>query len=236
MEGTKPDSVTKPEEASDVKACLRSVLSDIKKAEEARGGEKKVQLVAVSKKKANNFILEAYDEGQRVFGENYVKELVTKSTELPEDIQWHMIGHLQSNKAKQVANIKNITVESVDTVTLAEKLDAAREKTGFAPIPVYVQVNTGDYPTKSGISGAAIDGIKEIVETVRRSKHLEMVGLMTIGRIGGGSEDFEMLRHIRDTIDPVLKLSMGMSEDFELAIKEGADIVRVGSRIFGARL
>lgn len=199
-----------------------------------------VQLVAVSKTKPVALVRAAYDAGQRLFGENYVQELVTKHTELPSDIAWHFIGPLQSNKAKLLLSVPNLAVvESVDREKTATALEKAAAASRTIPLDVMVQVNTSGEASKSG--AAPGDGTVQLARCVTQMQHLKLVGLMTIGA-PGDTNAFTVLAQQRDMVAEALsypseslKLSMGMSGDFEEAIKLGSNSVRVGSTIFGAR-
>ena len=213
-----------------------------------------VRLVAVSKKKDASYVQAAYDAGQRHFGENYVQELIEKSKELEslEEIRWRFIGHLQSNKANQlVKQCVNLScVETVDSEKLANSLqkacvNAERKDT----LDVMVQVNTSGEESKSGVQpGEEADGLAKYI--FKECPGLRLVGFMTIGMpdySGARMEDFERLQACRDTFlktcgapsdgDNAMKLelSMGMSSDYEMAIRSGSDSVRLGTSIFGAR-
>ncbi|KAL1923703.1 uncharacterized protein VTP21DRAFT_8683 [Calcarisporiella thermophila] len=203
---------------------------------------KEARLVAVSKYKPVTDIIYAYEAGQRHFGENYVQELVEKATELPNDIQWHFIGHLQSNKCKTLAAIPNLwAVETIDSKKKADTLNkacAARED----PLRVFIQVNTSNEESKGGIKpDESIDVARHIIENCPK---LELTGLMTIGAAdhdpaNGPNPDFKCLADCKNSVEQTLKieleLSMGMSDDFEHALEMGSTNVRVGSTIFGAR-
>jgi pyridoxal phosphate enzyme (YggS family) len=222
-------------------------------------GRSPPRLVAVSKLQPVAAILAAYAQGCRHFGENYVQELLEKAPQCPQDIAWHFIGQLQSNKAKAlVVGVPNLwAVESVDSAKLAqllEKAAAARGSSeaaggggGAAPaapaqqLGVFVQVNTSGEEQKGGVSpgeGAAL--ARYIIE---QCPHLQLRGLMTIGKLGEvASVYFERLVAEREAValalgvaPATLELSMGMSGDFELATEMGSTNVRVGSAIFGAR-
>lgn len=225
-----------------VATALHTVQARISALQNARNC-KDVQLVAVSKTKPNALVQAAYDAGQRHFGENYVQEVVQKAGELPNDILWHFIGPLQSNKAKLLASVENLhVVESIDRVKTAMVLDKAVAASGRAhPLDVMVQVNTSDEESKSGCAcGEAV----EVAQAVAGCERLRLVGLMTIGA-PDDSEEPEAFRRLVTERDAVaaalgrdsgsLSLSMGMSNDFEAAIRMGSNSVRVGSTIFGAR-
>ncbi|CDF40659.1 probable proline synthetase associated protein [Chondrus crispus] len=202
------------------------------------------ELVAVSKTKPVELLLEAYEAGQRSFGENYVQEIVAKSPQLPSDIKWHFIGGLQSNKAKVLAGVPNLyMVESVDRQKTATALNKAFAAVGRAEkLKVMVQVNTSGEESKSGCQPGETAQLAKFVDT--ECDNLELVGLMTIGAFDTSDEPeaFKILATERDAVAEVveraastLTLSMGMSADFEAAIRMGSDSVRVGSTIFGAR-
>ncbi|GBG25707.1 Pyridoxal phosphate homeostasis protein [Hondaea fermentalgiana] len=223
-------------------AALRSVRGRIA---ELCGqlGRAEPTLVAVSKTKPNAMVQEAYDAGQRHFGENYVQELVGKAPDLPSDIKWHFIGMLQSNKAKQIASLPNIyIVESVHSQKLANALNKHVPEDRKEKLRVLVQVNTSGEDSKSGIEP---DGcVKLVTHVIEECDKLQFAGLMTIGRLGDVSpECFDLLNKCKQDVlaahpqlaDQPFEMSMGMSGDFELAIEHGSTSVRVGSSIFGAR-
>lgn len=191
-----------------------------------------VQLVAVSKRHPPEAIREAYALGQRVFGENYVQEMVDKADALAdlEDLRWHFIGHLQRNKAKHVARVHAL-VETVDTPRLAAELAKRAEGT----LPVLAQVNVGAEDQKSG---CAIEELPALIDAIRSHDALALRGLMTIPPFGRDPEQtrphFVKLRELA-AAHGLREVSMGMSADLEVAIEEGATIVRVGTAIFGPR-
>mmetsp|Transcript_62116 Transcript_62116/g.173492 ORF Transcript_62116/g.173492 Transcript_62116/m.173492 type:complete len:243 (+) Transcript_62116:71-799(+) len=205
-----------------------------------------VRLVAVSKTKPVEMLKEAYDAGHRHFGENYVQELVDKTPLMPEDTQWHFIGHLQSNKVAML--LKGCpTLSCLETID-SEKLARAVDKSWSSLYPerklrVMIQVNTSSEDTKNGVEASEVAELARTIATELTG--LELVGLMTIGApdySGCRTEDFESLHKCRAEaaaatgVDPMtLELSMGMSADFENAVREGSTSVRVGSSIFGAR-
>ncbi len=200
-----------------------------------------VRLIAVSKMKPSSCIRALYDAGHRDFGENYVQELIEKAAELPADINWHFIGHLQSGKAKSlVRDVPSLeSVETVDSDKVASKLNAAVEQAGRQPLTVYIQVDTSNEDTKSGVSPAEVVSLADYI--IASCPHLSLKGLMTIGAPGDAS-CFDVLRSCRLALaqhlekpEDYFELSMGMSADFEAAIAHGATSVRVGSTIFGAR-
>lgn len=223
-----------------VKANLAAVREKIRRAAARAGrGEKDVELVLVTKNVSPEVIMEAYSAGERCFGENRVQELEEKKGLLPGDIQWHFIGHLQTNKVKSMLSGVSL-IHSVDSVRLAQALavKAAAEK---ARLPLLVQVNTSGEQTKFGTSAGQLS---EVLKTVSESASLDLKGLMTIGPFTGDEaavrKSFRQLAALREEWMgkgfPGLKiLSMGMSHDFEIAIEEGANMVRIGTAVFGER-
>jgi pyridoxal phosphate enzyme (YggS family) len=204
-----------------------------------------VRLVAVSKTKPAEDILTLYREaGQRHFGENYYQELSEKAPQLPADIQWHFIGHLQSSKAnKLIKEIPNLyMVETVDTEKLADKLNnACVAADRVTPLNIFIQVDTSNEDTKSGVNGET--ELLPLVDYIKTNcPKLDFKGLMTIGAPGDMS-CFDKLVAYREQVatqlgvlSETLELSMGMSSDYEEAIQKGATNVRVGSTIFGERI
>lgn len=223
-----------------VKANLAAVREKIRRAAARAGrGEKDVELVLVTKNVSLEVIMEAYSAGERCFGENRVQELEEKKGLLPGDIQWHFIGHLQTNKVKSMLSGVSL-IHSVDSVRLAQALavKAAAEK---ARLPLLVQVNTSGEQTKFGISVAQLP---EVLKAVLESASLDLKGLMTIGPFTDDEaavrKSFRQLAALREEWMgkgfPGLKiLSMGMSHDFEIAVEEGANMVRIGTAVFGER-
>nr|pir conserved hypothetical protein [imported] - Leishmania major [Leishmania major] len=209
-------------------------------------GNRRVTLIAVSKTKSPACLLNLYNLGQRVFGENYVQELGEKAKELPEDTVWHFIGHLQSNKVKELLEgVPNLrVVQTIDSENLASKVnEGCRKYRGGRPLEVYIQVNTSGEETKSGTEPgeATVTLAKYIAD---ECPLLQLKGLMTIGMPDYTSrpENFECLTKCReDVAQPVqmapedLELSMGMSGDYVNAIRMGSTAVRVGTSIFGQR-
>ncbi|KAJ0439378.1 putative pyridoxal phosphate homeostasis protein [Helianthus annuus] len=225
--------------------ALRTVFQRVRQAAERSGRvADDVRVVAVSKTKPVSLIRQVYDAGHRCFGENYVQEFIEKAPQLPQDIDWHFIGHLQSNTAKSlIAAVPNLSmVQGVDNEKIANHLDRAVSSIGRRPLPVMVQVNTSGEISKSGIEPS------HCIELVKHVKfgcpNLVFSGLMTIGMPDYTStpENFKTLSRCRVEICRELgmpenqcELSMGMSGDFELAIEMGSTNVRIGSTIFGPR-
>ena len=201
-----------------------------------------VTLVAVSKTKPVSDILALYNIGHRNFGENYFQEIVEKAKQLPSDIKWHFIGHLQSSKAsKMIRELPNLDLlETIDSIKLASKLNNACETVGRQPLKVLVQLDTSGEDTKSGVSESELNELVKFI--LEECPYLQFSGLMTIGAPGDLS-CFDRLVAARKIVcdtfrlsEPSLQLSMGMSGDFEEAIARGATSVRVGSTIFGERI
>lgn len=234
--------------------ALRSVICRVKDATTKRSSELPStvpRLVAVSKLKPLECVIEAYQHGQRHFGENYVQELVEKSSDPKvwelKDIRWHFIGHLQTNKCNNLVGVPNLfMVETVDSIKLASALSSSWGKQNKpGPLNVMVQVNTSQEESKSGCS---TDHCVELAEhIISHCPHLKFTGLMTIGEMNydwsqGDNPDFICLVQCRKEVcerlgfnEEDVELSMGMSNDFEKAILMGSTNVRVGSTIFGAR-
>lgn len=221
-----------------VKMTIEENLDRIQKriktaCEKAGRSPDEVTLVAVSKTVESDVIEAAFNAGLRHFGESRVQEAASKIEQLRRfkpDIVWHMVGHLQTNKAKTAASIFDI-IHSVDSLKLAEALnDSSRKKLG-----VLIQVNVADEATKSGF---ALTDINEAVKQISRLPNLEIEGLMTIAPLVSDTEEvrpvFRQLRQLRDALG-LRHLSMGMTDDFEVAIEEGATLVRIGRAIFGER-
>jgi pyridoxal phosphate enzyme (YggS family) len=202
-----------------------------------------VRLMAVSKTHPASAIREAFAAGVTLFGENRVQEFAEKNAELAEiGAEFHLIGHLQSNKAAKAAELFG-AVDSVDSLKLAERLNAAAEKLGKT-LPILLEVNVGDEEAKSGFAPDS-DELRALLTKTTDLRHLQVRGLMTIPPHtedpNGARPYFQTLRTLRERLEknfPQLKLSelsMGMSHDYEVAIEEGSTCVRVGTAIFGER-
>jgi PLP dependent protein len=200
-----------------------------------------VHLVAVSKTRPSADIIEAFQAGQNVFGENYIQELVPKLTEVTEAVKWHVIGHLQSNKVKYIAG-QVALIHSVDRISLATEID--RQWGQLNKIcDVLVQVNISGETTKSGTTE---EGAIQLVRECALLPHIRVRGLMTMPPFFDDPEAarpfFAELRRLSEVVAAhtisgvdMVELSMGMSGDFEAAIQEGATLVRIGTAIFGNR-
>jgi pyridoxal phosphate enzyme (YggS family) len=202
---------------------------------------KDVTLVAVSKKKPEEDILELYRAGQRDFGENYIQELRTKQEDLPKDIRWHMIGHLQRNKVKYIAGTIAM-IHSVDSLELAETIDREALKNGRI-IPILMEVNVAGEESKFGVRPEEADAL---AEQISHLQNVRLQGFMTSAPFAENpEEDRPVFRNLRKlSVDigqknynnvTVDALSMGMTNDYSVAVEEGSTIVRVGTAIFGAR-
>jgi PLP dependent protein len=204
-----------------------------------------IGLMAVSKTQPPDRIREAYDAGQRLFGENRVQEFAGKADALRDlhAAEWHMIGHLQTNKAAKTAELFRV-VDSVDSLKLAEKLDMAARNLG-KKLDVLIEINVGGEAAKSGVAPDS-PALDELLRAAARLNALVFRGLMTVPPFTDDPEEarpyFRKLRELRDTIAvrklpgvAMDQLSMGMSHDFEVAIEEGSTCVRVGTAIFGER-
>ena len=202
---------------------------------------KEVTLIAVSKTKPNEVLREAYDAGMRVFGENKVQEMVGKMDSLPSDIEWHMIGHLQRNKVKYIAGRVSL-IHSVDSFRLAEEINIQAKKRQIV-IPVLVEVNIADEHSKFGVRP---EDTMELIRQISLLDGVSIKGLMTIAPYVVDSEEnrpfFHKIRELAidiqsENIDNVSMriLSMGMTNDYVVAVEEGATMVRVGTGIFGER-
>jgi len=204
-----------------------------------------IRLMAVTKAHPPERIREAYAAGLRLFGENRVQEFATKAPALAglAGAEWHMIGHLQTNKAGKAAELFG-AVDSVDSLKLTEKLDAAARKLG-KKLPVLIEINVGGEAAKSGVAPDSRE-LEKLLLAAPRFEALEFRGLMTVPPFTDDPEDarpyFRKLRELQDAIAArklpavgMVVLSMGMSHDFEVAIEEGSTCVRVGTAIFGER-
>jgi pyridoxal phosphate enzyme (YggS family) len=219
---------------------LQAVKTRVRRAIQAAGRpDGAVRLLAVSKTWPADSVRAAWAAGQRAFGENYVQEAVTKITALDDlDLEWHFIGPLQSNKTREVA--ENFAwVHSIDRLKIAERLSTQRP-VDLPPLQVCIQVNVSGETSKSGVVPAEVSALAHAVAKLPR---LRLRGLMAIPEPDGEPallrQRFTLLRELRDSLNSEgLKLdilSMGMSDDLEIAIDEGAVIVRVGTAIFGQR-
>jgi PLP dependent protein len=217
-------------EGTGVAARLAGVRARIEAAARRAGRDPAdVTLVAVSKMQPLEKLLEAYAAGVRTFGENRVQEAEAKFPRLAPDAARHLIGPIQSNKAKRAALVADV-VESVDSLEIARRLARAAEENG-RKLRVFLEVNLGGEATKAGVADRELAAL---VEAVRALPSLELAGLMAIPPPGDTRPRFVRLRELARE-HGLAGLSMGMSDDFEAAIEEGATHVRIGTAIFGAR-
>lgn len=225
-----------------LKENLAEVQSRVEQACKRAGRDvAEVTLIAVSKTKPVTDLQEIYNAGVRDFGENKVQEMCDKMEKMPKDINWHMIGHLQRNKVKYI--VGNVAlIHSVDSYRLAEEINIQAKKRGLV-VPILVEVNIADETTKFGVSK---EDAMELVRQIASLDALSIKGLMTIAPyVVDPEENRAYFRKIKElsvdidnqNIDNVSMdiLSMGMTGDFEVAIEEGATMVRVGTGIFGKR-
>ncbi|MCR5640489.1 MAG: YggS family pyridoxal phosphate-dependent enzyme [Lachnospiraceae bacterium] len=225
-----------------VKENLDQVEAKIQAAcERANRKREEVTLIAVTKTKPVEMLQEAYDWGSRNFGENKVQEIMEKYDQLPEDIQWHLIGHLQRNKVKYIVD-KVCLIHSVDSFRLAEEINIQAKKRGIV-VPVLIEVNVANEASKFGVP---VEETMQLVKEIATLDGLTIRGLMCIAPYVVDSEEnrpfFRKIKALsidieKENIDNVSMdiLSMGMTGDYEVAIEEGATMVRVGTGIFGER-
>lgn len=225
-----------------IRENLNEVKENMNSACQASGRQpQEVTLIAVSKTKPAELLKEAYDAGVRDFGENKVQEILEKAPVLPSDIRWHMIGHLQKNKVRQVID-KVVLIHSVDTVALAEQIEkeAARKD---IDVDILLEVNVGEEESKYGFR---TDEVLDAVSIISKFSHVHIKGLMTIAPFVENSEENRDIFHKLYQLNVDIKsknidnvnmavLSMGMTGDYMTAIEEGATMIRVGTGIFGAR-
>lgn len=221
-------------------ACVREQIAEAARRAVRRADD--ITLIAVSKTFPASIIQQAVDAGARDLGENRVQEAVSKISQIRgEGIRWHLIGHLQSNKARQALSTFDV-IHSVDSRALVERLDRIAGEMGRRPV-VLVQVDLGGEPTKSGADETELP---EIIEALDAARNLNFRGLMTLPPLFDEAElarpYFVRLRRILENLNRsrepeqmLTELSMGMSHDFSVAIEEGATMIRVGTAIFGAR-
>jgi hypothetical protein len=219
--------VTRAEEIAEGVAAVRERIA--RAAARAGRDPAAVTLVAVTKTKPLEDALAAWAAGIRAFGENRVQEAEEKFPALPPDAERHLIGPLQSNKASRAARVASV-VQTVDSADIARRLARAAESAGKR-LTVFLEVHLGGEVTKAGVEPA---GAAALVEEVRKLPALELAGLMTIPPPGDTRPHFAALRSLANELG-LQGLSMGMSDDFEAAVEEGATHVRVGTAIFGRR-
>lgn len=198
-----------------------------------------VELIAVSKTRSNEEILELYNAGHKVFGENRVQELIEKQEVLPKDIQWHLIGHLQRNKVKYIVEFVHL-IHSVESERLLKEINK-QAKRFERVIPCLLQIKIAEEETKFGLDKEEAENILKTYK--EKFENVQIIGVMGMATFTDDMEqvrrEFKSLKNVYDqfqTLDEDIQiLSMGMSGDYELAIEEGSNMVRVGSAIFGER-
>ena len=198
----------------------------------------KADLIAVSKTRTIQEIKQAYNSGQLKFGENRVQEIVDKQSKLPDNIEWHMIGHLQKNKVKYIAGFIKL-IHSLDRISLAIEIDRQAKKEGRI-IDCLIQIKISKEDSKFGLK---IEDFTDFYKNMETFKNLNIIGLMGMATFTSDieviGEEFKMIKRIYDnvaSIDPKFRvLSIGMSDDYNIAIKNGSTMIRVGSKIFGKR-
>ncbi len=218
-----------------LKSNYNLTLENIKKSVEKTSSKKSPILIAVSKKRSVESIQVIYNLGQRIFGENYPQELLTKSKSLPKDIEWHLIGHLQTNKVKKILEeIPNVVIESVDRIDVVKKISQygdVKNKT-----KIYLEINISGEESKTG---CPLDNINIVLDEIFKNKDkMELIGIMSLGKVGDKKE-FEKMVEIKNNICDKYGLdknkfiaSFGTSQDYEEAILSGSDEVRIGHQIF----
>lgn len=227
---------------ADIKENLANVRKNIEESCKKVGRDvSEVTLITVSKTKPLSDLRIAYEEGSRDFGENKVQELVSKIDEMPSDVKWHLIGHLQRNKVKYIAG-KVAMIHSVDSYRLAEEINVQAKKSSCV-IPILIEINIAGEDTKFGIKP---EEAEELIREISELENVKVSGLMTIApNVANPEENRAYFKAMKDlfvdisskNIDNVeMKvLSMGMTNDYTVAVEEGATMIRVGTGIFGAR-
>ena len=198
----------------------------------------KADLIAVSKTRTIQEIKQAYNSGQLKFGENRVQEIVDKQSKLPDDIEWHMIGHLQKNKVKYIAGFIKL-IHSLDRISLAKEIDKQAKKENRI-IDCLIQIKISKEDSKFGLK---IEDFTDFYKNMESFKNINIIGLMGMATFTSDikviGEEFKMIKRIYDnvaSIDPKFRvLSIGMSDDYNIAIENGSTMIRVGSKIFGKR-
>lgn len=222
-----------------IKTNLDLILQRIAKAARSVNRDPQdIKLVAVTKTQSVEVIEQAIQAGITDIGENRVQEARPKIEALKSkypQVTWHMVGHLQRNKVRQALELFDI-IQSVDSIRLAREIQAKAEAKGIT-VPILIEVNTSEEESKNGVP---VDSAIELVEQIKDLQNLRIQGLMTIGPLHGEArQSFVQLRELKEKINiPGVEmkfLSMGMTQDFETAIQEGSNVVRIGRALFGAR-
>ena len=208
-----------------MKDNLNEILKELKKTN--------TKLIAVSKTHTIDKIQEIYNEGIKDFGENKVQELLSKIDKLPSDIRWHMIGHLQTNKVKHIID-KVYLIHSVDSVKLAITIDKEAKKKNIVA-NILLEINIASEESKYGFS---IDELDAVINQINNLKNINIKGFMTVAPNTNKPEEnrkyFKKMKELKDKFNYEI-LSMGMSNDYKIAIEEGSTYVRIGTKIFGER-
>lgn len=245
--GNPPYSLVLAGGAPVLQFCMNSIAENLERVRKqianaaAKSGRipDEVELVAISKTHPAEKVREAVEAGQSLFGESRVQEARAKIPELPSNLRWHFVGHLQKNKVRQALPLFEM-IQSVDSLALAQDINRIAEEEGSHP-NVLLEVNVAGEGSKFGFSG---EKIREQMEELLALSRLSILGLMTIPPLAGESEasrkHFVQLRELRDRLKTefrvnLTQLSMGMTQDFPIAVEEGATLVRVGTAIFGER-
>ncbi|RRJ19812.1 YggS family pyridoxal phosphate-dependent enzyme [Rheinheimera mesophila] len=221
---------------NNIAEALKSAYNAITEFQTKQQLSQQSRLIAVSKTKPASSVAAAYQAGQRAFGENYVQELVSKATELQQlaDIEWHFIGPIQSNKTKDIAQYAD-WVHSIERLKIAERL-AAQRPADKAPLRVLLQINISAEESKSGIKP---DELLPLAAAVAKLPQLQLKGLMAIPQPGNSAEAFEQMQklslQLQQHYPDAKELSMGMSDDWQQALRFGSTMIRLGTAIFGAR-
>jgi pyridoxal phosphate enzyme (YggS family) len=216
-----------------IKENLKKILEELPEG---------VKLVGAAKTRTPDEVLEAIDAGLKIIGENYVQEAEKAFEAVGAKVRWHLIGHLQSNKAKKAVNIFDM-IETVDSMKLARAIDKACQNMGKV-MQVLIEVNSGEEPQKAGVMPE--DGIS-LVRDMSGLKNIKIMGLMTMGPFAGDPEDarpyfhktrklFEEIKALNLPGVEMKYLSMGMSNSYRVALEEGANMVRIGTKLFGERV
>ena len=193
-----------------------------------------IDIVAVSKTKPINDLKEAYHAGQRIFGENKVQEMVSKFEQLPKDILWHMVGHLQTNKVKYIASFVN-TIHSLDSHKLLKEIQKQAFKNN-REIKCLIQISIANEETKFGIEPSKLEEFLNFSKTLPNIKISGLMGMASFTEDKNQiRNEFRSLSNLYNSYDNLRVLSMGMSGDYQIAIEEGSTMVRIGSKIFGER-
>jgi pyridoxal phosphate enzyme (YggS family) len=226
----------------DVAGNYRQILARINEAAvKCRRNPKDIKLLGASKSQSIDAIRAAIDAGMTLIGENYVQEAKEKKDRISESVEWHMVGHLQRNKARAAIELFDI-IESLDNLMLARELDKEATKRG-KKVRVFIEVNLGNEESKSGIAKTQV---ASLLEEAAKLSHLRVEGLMTVPPFHENLNEmrpyFRELSELREKLNELRlpnvdlrELSMGMTHDYPVAIEEGATIVRIGTALFGPR-